>query len=309
MSNLEIQFAWSESRVKTLRECARKYYLNYFLSWEGWLKNSTEQQKQAYRLKNLTTFPMFVGTVVHNVIECAIKEFRTNNKWPSLNTSKEKVIEALRNGWIESTNKEWKTNAKKINFFEHYYNEPPTKQKLQEYKEKSIRCIEAFYKCYIFDIMSKLDKNDWIEAEEFQKFSMKTGEEVSVKLDCAFKHDGKVYIIDWKTGKPNKDIVDQVVTYSMYALKRGWIKGVKDLIIIPVFLGFFNDDPVGSLPIIEITKSHIEKQVKIIQSEYPMLTEAHKNRDNIDFFEKRQDTKKCNWCQFKEICHPKGVRQ
>jgi len=308
MGNLEQTYAWSESRVKTLRECARKYYLNYYLSWEGWLNNAKEEKKLAYRLKNMTTFPMFVGTVVHNVIEEAIKEFRKVGIWPTIEDSKEKVLEQLRKGWTESTKKDWKSNPKKINFFEHYYNEPPTKERLQGYKDKALRCIEAFYECYIFGLMSNLDDKDWIEAEEFQKFLMKTGEEVSVKLDCAFRYEGLVYIVDWKTGKPNKDIIDQVVTYSMYALKKGWIKNVEDLVILPVFLGFFHEAPETSIPMIEITRKQIDRQVAIIKKEYPLLVKAHENRGDEDYFEKTPNTNKCNYCQFKEICHPNGIR-
>jgi CRISPR/Cas system-associated exonuclease Cas4 (RecB family) len=308
MSKLEIQFAWSESRVKTLRECARKYYINYFLSWEGWIGNASQEKKQAYRLKNLTTFPMFVGTVVHTVIEDAIKEFRRTDKWPSLSDSQEEVVRLLRKGWKESSNKEWMKEAKKTNFFEHYYNEIPPKKKLEDYKFKALRCISAFYKCYIFDLMSSLNDDDWIEAEEFQKFFLKDGEEVSVKLDCAFRHDGKVYIIDWKTGKPNKDIVDQVVTYSMYAIKKGWVKDVSDIIIIPVFLSSFDDDPTASLPILEITQKQITRQVTIIKKEYPILVDAFGHKDDEDYFEKTPNTNRCRYCSFKEICFPNGIK-
>jgi len=294
--------------VKTLRECAKRYHLNYHTSWNGWLPNASDEQKQAYRLKNLTTFPMFVGTVVHNVIEDAIKDFRRSGIWPTVEDSKKEAIELLRKGWVESANKQWKKEAKKTNFFEHYYNEIPPKNKLEDYKFKALRCIDAFYKCYIFDLMSSLNDDDWIEAEEFQKFSLKGGEEVSVKLDCAFRHDGKVYIVDWKTGKPNKDIVDQVVTYSMYAIKKGWVKDVSDIIIIPVFLSSFDDDPTASLPILEITKKQIERQVAIIKKEYPILVEAHKNKDDEDYFEKTTNTSKCRYCQFKEICFPNGMK-
>lgn len=308
MAEIKLQFAWSASRIKTLRECARRYWYNYFQSWQGWQKNATKEQKEAYLLKNLTNFPMYVGTVVHETIEYAIQTFRSTGKWISLEASREKTINLLRQGWLESKNQEWKTNAKKINFMEMYYNEMPDKNKLISYKTKALKCIEAFYKCDLFKILSSLEKSDWISVEQFQKFQMITGEEVSVKLDLAFKNKGKLYIIDFKTGKPNDSIVEQVVTYSMYALKKKWIDKLENIIIIPAFLAFFEEDPVLAFPIIEINKSQIQQQVKIIQQEYPLLIKAHDNKNNKELFEMTENLNSCKYCNFKGIC-PGASRQ
>lgn len=302
MAQLELTYTWSASRIKLLRECAYKYFLNYYQSWQGWQKNATREQKEAYLLKNLTNFPMYIGTIVHSVIEDAIKQFKSKNKWPTVEESKTKAIKLLRQGWLESKNQEWKTNAKKINFFEMYYNQMPDKNKLATFKTKTLKCIEAFYKCDLFKIMDSLQSEQWISVEEFQKFKMITGEEVTVKLDLAFKNNGKLYIIDFKTGKPNDNIIEQVVTYSMYAIKMKWINKLEDIIIIPAFLAYFENDPVGAFPIIEINKSQVQQQINIIKREYPLLAEAHKNKDNKEYFEMTENINSCRYCNFRGIC-------
>jgi len=307
MAKLEQSYAWSASRIKTLRECARKYWYNYFCAWEGWLAYAEEAKKEAYLLKNITNFPMYVGTIVHNVIEDCINQFRSSSKWPTLESSKQKVIQLLRNGWLESKNKDWQKNAKKVNFFEHYHNEPPTKQKLQEYKSKALRCIEAFYKCDLFKIMDSLQPDQWVSIEEFQKFKMITGEEITVKLDCAFKNNGKLILVDFKTGKPNNDIIEQMTVYSMYALKMKWIEKLEDIVIIPAFLAYFEDDPTTAFPTIEINKSQIQQQIDIIKREYPILEQAHNNRNNKEFFAMTENIKRCAYCNFKSIC-PGSIR-
>lgn len=302
MAQLELTFAWSASRIKTLRECARKYWYNYFCAWEGWLAYAEKEKKDAYLLKNLTNFPMYVGTIVHNIIEDAIKQFKSKNKWPTMEESKTKAIQLLRQGWLESKNKDWQKNAKKINFFEMYYNEMPDKNRLASYKTKALKCIEAFYKCELFKTMNSLQSEQWVSVEEFQKFKMITGEEVTVKLDCAFKNNGKLYIIDFKTGKPNDNIIEQVVTYSMYAIKMKWVEKIENIIIIPAFLSYFEDDPIQAFPIIEINKSQIQQQIDIIKREYPLLTKAHDNKNNEEYFEYTENKNSCRFCNFKGIC-------
>jgi len=302
MADIKLTFAWSASRIKTLRECARKYWYNYFCAWEGWLSYVEKEKKEAYLLKNMTNFPMWIGSIVHETIEYAIKTFRSTGKWISLESSKENIINLLRQGWLESKNQEWETNAKKVNFFEMYYDRMPDKQKLSSYKIKALKCIEAFYKCGLFKTMSSLEKNQWITVEEFQKFKMITGEEVSVKLDCAFKNNGKLLLIDFKTGKPNNDIVEQMTVYSMYALKMKWVEKLEDIVIIPAFLAYFEDDPVAAFPTIEINKLQIKNQIDIIKREYPLLAKAHKNREDRELFEMTENLNKCIYCNFKRIC-------
>lgn len=305
MADIKLTFAWSASRIKTLRECARRYWYNYFCAWEGWLAYAEKEKKDAYLLKNLTSFPMYVGTVVHKIIEDCIKQFKKSGQWPSLESSKQKIVQLLRNGWLESKNKDWQKNSKKVNFFEMYYNKMPDKNKLAGFKTKALKCIEAFYKCDLFKTMDSLQPEQWVSVEEFQKFQMATGEEVSVKLDLAFKNNGKLYIVDFKTGKPNDNIIEQVVTYSMYAIKMGWTDKLENIVIIPAFLAYFEDDPIAAFPTIEITKSQLKQQVDTIKREYPLLAQAHENRDNKEYFEMTQNTQKCIYCNFKEIC-PNG---
>jgi hypothetical protein len=59
------EFSWSPSRDRVLAECARAYYWRYYGSHGGWLQDAPQQARQAYALKQLTTFPLLVGPAVH----------------------------------------------------------------------------------------------------------------------------------------------------------------------------------------------------------------------------------------------------
>ena len=67
------EFSWSHSRDRSLAECARAYFWRYYGSHNGWLPDAPEEASVAYALKQLTTFPMILGTAIHACArDCAL---------------------------------------------------------------------------------------------------------------------------------------------------------------------------------------------------------------------------------------------
>jgi len=303
MGKIEQSYAWSESRVKCLRECRWKYYLTYQMAWEGWLSSATQEKQRAYMFKNMTNMPMFVGSVVHDTIENIIDNGRKTGNWASLEESQKDAIQRLRKGWKQSKDKRWQTSPKQnVNLEEHYYQIALEKDVLDGYKNKVLKSIKAFYDMPMFSVMVNLDKDQWLTLEDFQKFELKTGAEVTVKRDCGFKHDGKVWLLDWKTGRVSESVIDQLVTYAMYALKQGWAKSPEDVTIVPVYLAAYSELGEQSMPHLSVDMKHIVRQAGIINSEYPMLKEAFDNKDNPAFFPRTDNESACNRCFFRGMC-------
>jgi len=299
MADIKLTFAWSESRVKLLRECAYKYFLNYYESWEGWRKSAPQRKQQAYLLKQLTNKHMWPGSIVHEVIEHVIKAYKLTGKWLPLQDAQELGVNKLRSGWISSKNKEWKTTPKSVNLFEHYYGDGLSKEETDKCKTIVHNSIRGFYLSKMAEIIQTRKKEDWVALEDFQKFSMDDGSEVSVKIDCGFKYNGKIYLLDWKTGKPNANVIDQLITYSMYALKKGFAKKLSDIIIIPVYLMHMMD--IGEIEL-TVSKQQLLGHASVIKNESAILRKAHENKDNEEWFKYTDNTNKCTRCQFKEIC-------
>jgi len=303
MGKLEQTFAWSESRVRTLRECRRKYHLYYNVSWEGWLGHAPQEKRRAYTLKNMTNLPMFAGSIVHNIIERIIRDARETGKWMPLQEAQKIGVQALRRGWIDSTQKRWEASPKNyVNLEEHFYGMEIDKGRTDTYKQKVLTCLKTFYDCPLFQIIKSLKQEDWLSLEEFQRFKMKTGEEVTVKIDCGFRHNGKIYLLDWKTGKVSGSAIDQLVTYAMYAIKMGWAKKPQDIVIVPVYLAMFSEIGEDAMPELNVTMDMMKRQAKIISDEYPMLVEAFDKRSDTIFFKRTDDEHKCRRCQFRDMC-------
>lgn len=303
MGKIEQTYAWSNSRVKTLRECAWKYFLTYFQAWEGWLASAPQQKKRAYTLKKMTNLPMWVGSIVHDVIEDIITTGRKTGKWQTLEQAQHAGVQALRKGWKQSVDKRWQESPNKnINLAEHFYQEEIEKDRLDSFKQKVLASLKAFYDMPLFKILQGLKKDDWLTLEDFQKFQLNTGEEVAVKIDCGFRYQGKVYLLDWKTGRVSDSVIEQLVTYSMYCLKKGWASKPEDVVIIPVYLAAYADIGEQATPHLEVTMQQIKRQAGIIRSEYPLLKQAFDNKDDPDYFPKTDNEKSCEKCHFRDMC-------
>ena len=303
MSKLKITYAWSESRVKCLRECMWKYYLTYYKSWEGWLTSAPQDKQRAYMLKNMTNLPMWVGSIVHDTIETVISTARSTDLWWNVDTAQNHAVQLLRKGWKQSIEKRWQMSPKQnVNLAEHFYQEEIPKDRLDNYKRKVLASLKAFYDCPLLSIIQGLKKEDWLTLEDFQKFQLNTGEEVTVKIDCGFRYRGKVYLLDWKTGRVSDSVIDQLITYAMYALKQGWAKKPNDIVIIPVYLAAYAEIGEQATPHLEVDMQHIKRQAGIIRSEYPLLLQAHNNKDNPSYFTKTDNEHACQRCFFRDIC-------
>lgn len=303
MGKIEQTYAWSESRVRCLRECMWRYHLTYHVAWEGWLNSAPQEKRRAYTLKNMTNLPMFVGSVVHDTIEEVITVGRQTGAWRTLEQAQHDAIQRLRKGWKQSKDRRWEVSPKQnVNLAEHFYQEEIDPARLDSYKQKVLKSLKAFFDMPLFKVIQGLKKEDWLTLEDFQKFSFDTGEEVTVKIDCGFRYQRKVYLLDWKTGKVSDSVIDQLTTYAMYALKQGWAKKPSDVVIIPVYLAAYAEIGEQAIPHLKVTMTHLKRQAGIIRNEYPILTEAFENKDNPDYFRKTDNEHACKRCFFRDMC-------
>lgn len=303
MSKIIQSYAWSNSRVKTLRECMWQYHLQYHVAWEGWLPSAPQEKQRAYMLKNITNLPMWVGSIVHDIIEKIITIGRKTGQWGTLEQAQHDGIQLLRKGWKQSKDKRWQTSPKQnINLAEHFYQEKIEPDRLISYKQKVLISLKAFYDMPLFAIMKNLPKDAWLTIEDFAKFQLNTEEEVAVKIDCGFRYQGKIYLLDWKTGRVSDNVIDQLTTYSMYAIKQKWAEKPDEIVIIPVYLAAYADIGEQAISHLNITMQHMKRQAGIIRSEYPLLAKAFENKKNSNYFKKTDNEKVCKRCFFRDMC-------
>lgn len=297
--------AWSESRIKKFRECPRAYWFSYYLSNNGWRPDASERSKLAYRLKKITNLAMWCGSVVHNVIEFAIKSKLSTGILTSPSDMKSKAIKMFRDGWKESITKEWMNRpSKAVNLAEHYFKTGASNDQAKTIKDKAMKCIDNLHLTAHWDNLMSLQRDDIFPVEQFATFNLTGGEPVMVKLDAAYKYHDSVVLVDWKTGKPNDFISEQMMTYAMFALKSGWTKRVGNILLSPVFLGSEKQWDVETT--IKVDMDRLKAQADVIKREQHILDEIDSYSDDESRFAATGNTYTCTSCNFRTICPRQG---
>jgi len=196
MGKLVNELSWSASRGKSFRECARSYWFHYYGSWPGWETFAPERTRLLYLLKQMTNLDIFVGNVVHRVIEEAC-QMAKSGKPPTLEVTRERGTHLLREGWKESKDGTWKEKPKgTVNLFEHYYDTfvPPTKT--DAVKKKAMDCLAGFFSSKEWQVIRALPADAWLAMEELDSFPM-DGTKAYAKPDLAIRVGDRVKLYDW----------------------------------------------------------------------------------------------------------------
>lgn len=307
MANLTNDPSWSASRANTFNGCKRQYFYNYYCSWEGWYKNADPFRRQCYILKNMTSLPMLIGSVVHDIIQLQLENFKTLGnmmvyKNPTADHLQKEAQKTLTKGFNQSLGTAWKNDPKKIvRLMEHHRGEDIAVDVRDEFKRKTFNCLTNF--CDLFPKLFPChEKVEFLELEDFQSFELNSGEEVKVKLDLGVKINGQILLLDWKTGKRNDAIEDQLSVYAMYAMKKFGFK-INEIKCMPVYL----DETPCKTEEITITMKHINNVLKKIRKDSAEMLPLHSAGLELDQSKFPVTTQKwrCDWCNFASICKDK----
>jgi hypothetical protein len=102
--------------------------------------------------------------------------------------------------------------------FEHEYDVDLSDSKWKEVAEDVEQCLRNFYGSEMFALLKDLPQENWLEVEKFSFFHL-DGLKIWAVLDCSFRTDEGITIIDWKTGRASStDISLQLSCYAMSVL-------------------------------------------------------------------------------------------
>jgi hypothetical protein len=223
MGDLVNTFSWSHSRRGCFEACLRQYWLTYYGSWGGWERTAPPAVREAYLQKKLTTRAMWIGTVVHDMAEAALKDLMAR-RTPDLARHRRRALERARRDIRESEGGRWREWPTRVCAFqEHYYGE----QVLEAAWDEAIAAIEQQVEGFFRDpAVLRLGRvpERLVEVEKLAQVDV-DGIPVWVKLD-ALVSDGRggLVVIDWKTGARHQEevISAQLGVYGLYcALVHG----------------------------------------------------------------------------------------
>ncbi|MDP8213814.1 MAG: PD-(D/E)XK nuclease family protein [Candidatus Euphemobacter frigidus] len=297
-------FRWSKSRASTFTECKRKYYLRYYQHWGGWKEESPEINRLAYRLGKMVSMATLVGSAVHEVLA---RHFRglQNDRFREL--VPEQAVEIMRRVWMDARKELWRRNPKKFPpLFEIYYDRVPPVERLQAYADQARRAVAAVGETPLYKLARSLDRSDflWVDPvrDTFSEeifFSVPPFEAIFVP-DLVLRAEGRILIVDWKTGKARDQDHLQMEAGAIWARQRldtagAEIQGVLAY-LSPGLVDEFTITDQDCLRARRVIVSEMEAMSGYLKDplkNIPLVKEAFPMHNNVKF---------CKYCEFQEIC-------
>lgn len=299
------EWSWSQSRDGLFSECRRKYYFHYYQSHNGWLRDSDEEAKKTYRLKQLTNLYLLLGDGIHQIAEAALKEWRDEKSLPAEEESLKRIRRYLNQAYLDSRKREqWASAPKKMNMLhEIYYSDKLPEYRVEQIKQRMAACVEQFFKSSSLQEVQAGQDIRIIEVEELNTFLVE-GNKVYVKLDLLYKRQDDVWVIvDWKTGAESEKNDRQLLLYALFLNDKYEVPYEKMEIRVEYLLS-------GECSIVDMNIEEIEKiKNQVLESTNEMKSFLSDEADNKPLpkasFPAEPEKKKCIFCSYQEICEEK----
>lgn len=197
-------FSWSHSRQRIWDTCRLAYFFRYVDRWE--YPKGHPLRKNLEHLNGLINLNALQGSLVHGVLETQINHHRLGRNLDRSAAESQYLTQlaaierAPRNHIVEAAN----DGDIRPGFFEEVRTQGP-------------QLIHNF-----FDIFWPVYRSlEYLEHEEFERFSIPEGPEVVVKVDLVTRADDIIVVTDWKTGAvPTGNHKDQMATYALWAVEK-----------------------------------------------------------------------------------------
>ena len=277
---------WSVSRYDRFSNCKRQYFYDYY----GKYDKEIPYEKIQF-LKALTSKALETGNIVHDIIKDMLQRFQKSSKPINKDKFFKYSLDMTERYCGEKT------------FFESYYNNDIISS--GEIYSKVKFMLENFIGSRRFAWIEKYavpGSAQWvIEPAGFGETRI-NDHKAFCKVDFLFPVEDKIYILDWKTGKPDEvKHSKQLTGYSLWA-NYHFGKPAKDIEPVIVYLS-----PEYSEKSVKIDEKKISDFAGAVESEtkemYEYLNNIEKNipKDKKEF-PVTDKTFFCKYCSYREIC-------
>ncbi len=294
---VKIQFAnhkftpilgWSSSRYDLFSRCKRAYFYNYYSKFVS----NISFDKMKY-LKSMTSVPMETGSVIHHVVEAFLDRLQKSKS----NINQEKMIEF-------AINKVDKTFDTKV-FLEEYYKYTP-KIDRSFAKERVKQAVTNFLVSPLFNWITSTpmeSRKEWVIEPGGYGETRLNGLKAYCKMDFLLPVDGKVYILDWKSGK--KDTTKHGAQLLGYSLATQVAN--PDILaenIVPKIVYMLPEIEEFEVDINQDMLAEFQQRVKDETNEMQSYCRDIENNTPVDIenFEMCGNENICRHCNFQELC-------
>jgi hypothetical protein len=294
------EFSWSYSRDRKYRYCRRAYYYHYYAAWEGWRSDAPAPVQQVYLLKNLTSLPQWVGSLVHETIRLALARLKGGQP-----AAEEALLAFMRRraeaDFEASQSGRYRQKPNQLTGFQEHYYRSSTHQEtwLQRWQDAE-RLLNRFMHSPLYLFLKQQPAETFVQVEMLQSFIV-SGVKVWIQMDLARREGSAVTIYDWKTGELNEaEARLQLGVYALF-IRHAWSEGANKTVRARVYslsaersLEFALDETSLSTALAYLEASSTEMQ--------SLLLDKAANLAGIGRFPMTEDRELCRPCQFRALC-------
>ena len=215
------EFSWSHSRDRTLRECERRYYWQYYGGHNGWETGAPLEARAAWRLKKLTAFPMALGSEIHLRAREVAEAVRDGRPLPDHRTLWDRTRGALNRLHLRSSDRDAfiASPGRHPITADAYYGRAADRARLAALREKAERCLTHLLTCPVWDEMRAGappgGRPDVRVIDDLAHVHV-DGVKVYVAPDLVFRTPRAGWVVvDWKTGD-DAGVEEQLALYALY---------------------------------------------------------------------------------------------
>ncbi|MBD7913025.1 PD-(D/E)XK nuclease family protein [Clostridium cibarium] len=294
--------SWSISKMKVIDNCFREYYYTYYGSHNGWLYQSTDEQKISWRLKKLTNIWIMFGDKLHELIKSLVKD---DGSEINVGEIKEHMRVKLNLGVKESLQKyrngDWDEYPKGEMLQEYYYGEKLKEKDVEEIKKRIESCTKGLIVSKSYNEIKNTAKEILEVDEEKFDFIFVSGIKVYALIDVLYIDEkGNYVIVDWKTGQFSEHDKEQLMVYVLYVMERYKVPIDKVIGRLEYLLIGENYEYKFNLDDIIEINNRINMDLNVINA---FLEDKDKNKPrHKEHFLMCDNISKCRKCKFRKLC-------
>ncbi len=282
---------WSISRNEVFEKCKRQYFYAYYSKFVQGVPHF-----KLAMLRELTSVPLEIGNVVHDVLEAFLKRLQKSDS----NIDEERFFSYARQKADDYFSQK--------TFLETYYRFTDAIDREKAFA-KIESCLHNFIgsPCYSWIYMKALrNKADWmIEPGGFGETRL-DGMKAYCKMDFLMPVGDEVHILDWKTGM--KDQAKHGAQLKGYAAAASHNFGIRWERIFPkiVYLS-----PVYDEYELRLDGDGYEALMATVRDQTQKMRSFCSNPEEnipqpIEAFPLSPSPSACRQCRYRELCFPQG---
>jgi hypothetical protein len=303
MAELTNDFTWSKSRHERFHECQRAYWYTYYGSWGGWEAPAGTAARELYVLKKLSSRWQWAGSLVHDALKGMLSRARRTGEVRPVDDLLLRTRQKARRQWSASREKSyWREACPSGGLVEHEYGEPVADQEWRRIWDEVVEgSLRAFYRSEVLDRIRRAPVDRWLSVDELDHWFL-DDTKIWVAVDFAYRDgEGRVQLLDWKTGREREVDRMQMAIYALYA-GRKWGAAPDQVVAGLVYLGAEGAPCVGAASDAAALDACLSEIRASVASMKGLLDDPARNLASVERFPRCEERDACARCPFRRPC-------